>query len=427
MRLIKAVSVACVFGIAFLSIPSASAADPIATSRIVTGGGTGLFFEFTTSALPNDIITNNNITVTPSGNGQLCSYLSTNIPCGNFHPNIRVCNMDNSLSSPTVSIHCYNPQLIFKVSDNNFQSASLSVASITSTTTAYFDDNFNVVPTNGSYYAIPVEVSNANSPCIATPNNCTYWLEYYNGSTANNSNGYVDYVATGTYTNILQNAFWTPSNSNSNGGGSTNGDTSCTSPSSCYNSFKNIIDNSIIGQAKTIYTDFFSFQYKVNDVTYKWRDVNPTTSDCSYPNITGEIGLDRLPTGFTAPFYNANGLVPPTAKCCVGAVIKLPGLNGVSNNPIYSSTYKAQFPQEKYATPFYACGNQAQYISTTYILPIENALVYIGFAFLMARLLLDIFGLGSNSDVVGSSTASSYQVKGYLRNRKYNKNKGGNK
>ena len=414
MRLNKAVVTAAVFGIAFLTMPTASAVTPQYSSRIVTApNGTDLWFQFTIQNIPGDIILDTASSYTLSNPN--CANDGSKPSCGSHTPNIRVCNMDNTLSSPAVSIHCYFPAITTGY-DGNLSPWNSGILS-GSTGSAYFDDNFAIQPTNGTYYYTPVQVSTSNSPCDTTPNQCSYWLEYYNGVTTNSSSGYQPLMGTGIYNSLLGNITWTPGNGSSGGSNNSSAPSACASLSNCLTWFvdKLSTDSSVIGQAQHIYSDFFQFKYDDLGTVVSWKDVNPQTTNCGYSTIPGNITNDRLPAGMYMPYYNGNGLVSARGVCCIGPVVKLPSISVPDNfnNPVYM----AHFPQSKYITPFNACSGEAASISNTYVLPITSALIYISFAFFLAKLLFSIFSLDSSSGVAGSAGQAVGSIKAYRKKK----------
>lgn len=410
MRLIKAVITTVVFGIAFLSIPSASAVTPQYSSRIaIAPNGTDLWFQFTIQNIPGDIIPDTSSTYTLTYPN--CSNDGYKPSCGSHTPTIRICNMDNSLSSPAVSIYCYYPA-ITKGYDGNIGSYDSGKLSFGNTGASYYDDNFALQPQNGPYYQTPIQVSTSNSPCDTTPNQCSYWLEYYNGVTTNSSSGYQPLMGTGIYNSLLGNITWT-------GGGSNNSSapSACASLSNCLTWFVDTLstDSSVIGQAQHIYSDFFQFKYDDLGTQVAWKDVNPQSTNCGYSTIPGNITNDRLPQGMQMPYYNANGLVSPRGACCLGPVVKLPSI-AVPDN-FNNSTYMSQFPRSKYITPFNACSGDSYDISHNYVLPITSALIYISFAFFLAKMLFSIFSLDSSSGVAGSAGQAVGSIKAYRKKK----------
>ena len=417
MRLNKAVITTAVFGMLFFSMPIASAVEttPEASSRIVTAGGSGLFFEFTLKNLPSDLTldTANQYTLTSPD----CSNDGFKPSCGTKTPNFRLCNMDNSLSAPTASIFCYY-SAITSAYDGNLSVWNSGV--LMGTTNAYFDNQFAIQPTNGTYFVTNVKVSTNNSPCLTTPNQCTYWLEYYNGNTTLSQSGYVPIMATGIYTSMLSSALWTPTTLNTGDGTNPNpsAPSSCSSLSNCLTWFVDTLstDSSVIGQAQHIYSDFFQFKYDDTGTQISWKDVNPSYTNCGYNNIPNNITNDRLPNGLSMPYYNANGTVPPHGACCIGPVIKLPSIS-VPEELANDSIYMSQFPRSKFITPFNACSGDAAYISNTYVLPITSALIYISFAFFLAKMLFGIFNLDSSSGVAGSAGQPANAIKAYRKRK----------
>ena len=422
MRFIKVAS-AAVLGILFFGLVQPANADSThASARLANNSSNEVFFQFGISQIPDNIGYDNSLTLTlssPSCGGSTGSGIPA-ISCGNYHPAIQVCWQDNTPTTPIVG--CINP-LITRKYDGGGNLTQWYYADISRTsTTGYFNNNFQLQGDN-YYSAFIPNLSNCGSSLTYV--NCSYWVQYWNAS----ENQWWPYAATGVPLSYLSSAYWTPETSTPTPTPTpTPTDNSiCTDPTSCVDMISNPIKNSIIGQAIQIYQDFFSFSYEsaIGGNTgqtgiVSWKNVNPYSSDCEYLNVPSETL--NLPTGVNQGFHTMGTNVPVTAKCCVGPLIKLPAIQ-LDPEYEYSLNYKAHFSTDKYVAPFNACSSRAQYISTTYVLPVENALVYIGFAFLMARLLLDIFGLGSNADVIGSTFSSANQVRGTIRRVRNNRSK----
>lgn len=376
-----------VFAFSFIVSPAANAVTPAYSSKVALGANNAVWFLFTISEVPADITPDTNHSYNLSYPD--CNNQGTLPACGSHTPNVRICTRDNSLTTSLTS--CYYPNLATGYDGNlsNWHSGDISI----NTGAAYFDDNFVLQPTNGTYYASPVEASPSNVNCLSTPNQCTYWLEYYNANFTNgNQSGYTPLFGTGVVpTNYLQGLSWTPQGSNSNNNNNNNNSANCFTVADCKTFFVGLFNNSFVGQVKTIYDDFFRFQVtRANGEVVSWATVNPTVSNCDYGMIPNTTGQTHLPTGLQEGYNNANGLTPITGKCCIGAVLTIPRVSGEG----LPASYIAMFPQSSFITPFNACGGKAQQISHDYILPIQQFIIYIGFAFLVAKMLLGLFNLG---------------------------------
>lgn len=424
----KLLVIISVFGVAFF-LPSIANADTTHTSaRIVADGSGYVDFHFGIVTIPNDLIpdTDRMFSLTsPNCGGSTGSGLPA-INCGDYAPFVRFCSQKDGYMGATPgtlnnSVRCFYSLVVRRYEGgsnlNQFYASQFSVTDAT----GHFDNNFNLVGDN--YYAVNFDLdplTNSDCKVYSTASNCTYWVEYYNGTE------YIPYAAVGVNIPVINkasngSAYWTPNTlSEENNNSGTDFFSNCNSVPSCFGHFFTSIINtsSVFGQAKQIYEDFFLF--KTSDGVL-WKDVNPLTSNCSYSQVPTNTVVNQLPTLMNPAYNTAGGMHPATAVCCVGPLFQVQGVkiinstlltNPVDQERINNFLANDYYRNPHYYAPFSACSGKLRDISQEYVLPITSALIYISFAFFLAKLVLSIFSLDSTNPNVNS------QVQGFIRRRK---------
>lgn len=402
MRLIKAVVSTVVFGIAFLSVPQIASADSIHASSHASLGSNGVNLAFTINSIPSDLADAPSqwyYTNTANVAGNPCYYngnMNLVIPCGEIHPNIRICSMLNTGANPTDSIFCNVPHLIAQTGSTVTGATYLSGRfSTTFQGQGYFDDNFNIVPDTGYYYA--VSVGTPISTCGTSITNCTYWVEYYSAV-----EGFKPYTGTGSYTAVPYIPYWTPAQ-----GGTTPTPTDTSAEGlafgQIYNFFHQKFVDSIFGQFVPIYQDFFSLcadtglDLALSNINC-WENVNPHTT---WVNI-----------GSLVPADNQYGADRNASLACKGFPITLPGDSLVNHkikvyNPATGNytdgeylnsqavRNKINLSPDKVVYPFNACDGDIGYIADKIIRPLFSGVIVIGFLFLLINFMSSFFGMST--------------------------------